>query len=148
MSSDLLDAARLLSRTYTSRGRSFLSFLSVFGVIQVKQVLLSEWENLAPSGSGGMALSSLGLSRTFTLSLGRQLPAALETPNPYSSVPILHILFLKQVHCGYWHFPGTQGVSRGTHLLQCGPVRATSVSSSGVSDRTRVTRWKALRFLD
>lgn len=97
MSSDFLDATRLLSRTYTSSGRSFLWVLSVFGVAQVKQVLLSEWENLAPSGSGGVALSSLGPSSAFTLSLGRQLPAALETPSLYSSVPILHILFLEQV---------------------------------------------------
>lgn len=98
MSSDFLDAARLLSRTYTSRRRSFLWFLSVFGIIQAKQVLLSEWESLAPSGSGGVALSGLGPSRAFTLSLGCQLPAALETPSLYSSVPVLHILFLEQVH--------------------------------------------------
>lgn len=125
----------LVSRSYISRRRRLLPFLSVFGVIRVGQVLLNEWENLAPPGSGPVVwLSPVQgpLVAAHLLPLGCQLPAALESPSLYSSVPLTR---------GYF-FPWsklTEGtgtlaqyrrytVSQGTHLPQCDSVRATHIS--------------------
>lgn len=126
MSSDLLYPVRFFSRTYTSR-RSLLSFLSVFGVIQLEQVLLRDLGE--PSSIWVWWCGSLQFGGPLVASHFFLAVRCLQLWKP-------HIFTLLPHFCVFFSWSTgtegsitlTQGVSQGTHLLQWDPVRATHIS--------------------